>query len=162
MWSHGQTTLSTQETIQAPPPALSLSPNPLEYSNVSAAHHPSSEQSPWSIRPHDLSCQAHKSPSDASVTTPQLFINVTIGWLACTVSHGVYPECLDIKSIMWYNTSLTLNCAGVSRVLKSGEEAILSSSVCRKTLWKSNISGRLPKRDSIWGREVREVNGWGK
>lgn len=72
---------------------------------------------------------------------------------------------------------LTLNCEGVSRVLKSGEEAILSSRVCRKTLWKSNISGRLPNRLSIltaeWGsrridggrerrgsRELWEGDGW--
>lgn len=49
---------------------------------------------------------------------------------------------------------LTLNCEGVSRVLKSGEEAILSSRVCKKTLWKSSISGRLPNKLSIWsGRE---------
>uniref|UniRef100_A0A0E9RUS7 Uncharacterized protein n=1 Tax=Anguilla anguilla TaxID=7936 RepID=A0A0E9RUS7_ANGAN len=44
----------------------------------------------------------------------------------------------------------TLNWPGVSRVLKSGDEAMRSSSVCRKTLWNSSISGRLPKRDSIW------------
>lgn len=56
---------------------------------------------------------------------------------------------------------LTLNCDGVCRVLKSGEEAILSSRVCRKTLWKSSISGRLPNRLSIWGvggqREGRKI-----
>lgn len=50
-----------------------------------------------------------------------------------------------------------MNWAGVSKVLKSGEEAILSSSVCRKTLWKSSISGRLPNRLSIC-RRGGEVN----
>lgn len=50
---------------------------------------------------------------------------------------------------------LTLNSDGVCRVLKSGEEAIRSSRVCRKTLWKSSISGRLPNRLSIWvGKRV--------
>lgn len=45
---------------------------------------------------------------------------------------------------------LTLNCTGVSSVLKSGVEAILSSRVCRNTFWKSSISGRLPNKLSIW------------
>lgn len=43
-----------------------------------------------------------------------------------------------------------MNCTGVSSVLKSGVEEILSSRVCRNTFWKSSISGRLPNKLSIW------------
>lgn len=99
MWGHGQSTRSTTPPHQPSPSHLTL------LSTVGFSSSPSKQ---WTLsainRPHDLSRQAYKSPSDASVTTPQLFINFTISWLACTVSHGVYPESLDIKSIMWYNT----------------------------------------------------------
>lgn len=44
---------------------------------------------------------------------------------------------------------VTLSCSTVWSVMKSGDELVFSSSVCRNTLWKSSISGRLPNRDSI-------------
>lgn len=56
----------------------------------------------------------------------------------------------EIKSVWTSWWTFTLNCSGVSRLLKFGQVAILSSSVWRKTLWKSNISGRLPNSASIW------------
>lgn len=44
---------------------------------------------------------------------------------------------------------LTLNCEGVSSILKSEEAEIPSSRVSRNTFWNSSISGKLPKSDSI-------------
>ncbi len=63
----------------------------------------------------------------------------------------------ETRSGKWW--VFTLNCPGVSRWLKLGQEAILSSSVWRKTLWKSNISGRLPNNASIWGRDAAVRDG---
>lgn len=45
---------------------------------------------------------------------------------------------------------LTLNCEGVSRMLKSEDAEIPSSRVSRNTFWNSSISGKLPKSDSIY------------
>ena len=61
-----------------------------------------------------------------------------------------FAELVDLPQTLQGETGWgTLNCMGVSRVLKSGEDAIRSSRVCRNTLWKSSISGKLPKRLSI-------------
>ncbi len=65
-----------------------------------------------------------------------------------------------IKNVWKHFGIFTLNCPGVSRLLRFGQEAILSSSVWRKTLWKSNNSGRLPNNASICRRDaaVRNTN----
>lgn len=49
----------------------------------------------------------------------------------------------------------TCSCPGVSRLPRSGQEATRSTSVWRKTFWKSSISGRLPNSASIWWRRER-------
>lgn len=54
------------------------------------------------------------------------------------------PRYKDLK-----DHAFTRNWDGVSSVLKSEEEEIPSSRVSKNTFWKSNISGRLPNKDSI-------------
>lgn len=120
--------------------------------------------------PHASSLSSPSIKQDAAATSPPLFIKLE------TLQVGNPPLKSNIgktcprssvtrtqRSVRWNlwdvfppmprRLGLTLNCDGVSRVLKSGEEAILSSRVCRKTLWKSSISGRLPNRLSIWVAE---------
>lgn len=161
--------------------------SPSRLTLLSALAFNSSQSHQWTAasinRPHTLSWQAYISAGNAAVTPPRLFINLKISKITpvfgivaknhlvwewhCFVSlcswnlHWIFGH--SINNLLCYLcVQLTLNCEGVSRVLKSGEEAILSSRVCRKTLWNSNISGRLPNRLSIWGGERMDGKRGGK
>lgn len=118
--------------------------------------------------PHASSLSSPSIKQDAAATSPPLFIKLEMLQVGKIKHTKNTPMCFrdahTAERTMEYlgrfpidarrrRLGLTLNCDGVSRVLKSGEEAILSSRVCRKTLWKSSISGRLPNRLSIWVAE---------
>lgn len=118
--------------------------------------------------PHASSLSSPSIKQDAAATSPPLFIKLEmlqVGKIKHTKNRPMcFRDAHTAARTMEYlgrfpidarrrRLGLTLNCDGVSRVLKSGEEAILSSRVCRKTLWKSSISGRLPNRLSIWVAE---------
>lgn len=119
--------------------------------------------------PHASSLSSPSIKQDAAATSPPLFIKLEMLQvgnppLKSNIRKTGPCDAHTAERTMEYlgrfpidarrrRLGLTLNCDGVSRVLKSGEEAILSSRVCRKTLWKSSISGRLPNRLSIWVAE---------